>query len=217
MAGHISTSGSNDWNTPEYLLELVREFFQGDIHLDPCSNSGSTVGAAHSFTFPDQDGLLEPWRVPGVDSANVFVNPPYGPYYVFQQEIYSPKEMKEYLKNVEDSLGAPTARTLRKQFKRYDMKDWAKKMSYAASHDKAVVVALIPCKPGTKPWQDTIFRDADCVCFIRGRPVFAGATAGAPTDCVFVLFDGTCELSFEARFRNVFGKKEIGYVVNLGA
>jgi hypothetical protein len=71
MAGHIQTSKSVEWNTPESILKPVREFFGGLIHLDPCSNPTSTVGALASFSLP-VDGLAQQWNYP-----TIFCNPPY--------------------------------------------------------------------------------------------------------------------------------------------
>jgi len=208
MAGHISDLGSNDWNTPEYLLEYVRQFFGGTIGLDPCSNASSTVGAVTNFTFPEEDGLTQPWRSGGVRGTNVFVNPPYGPYYVKDSEILSAKEMKEKIKELEEGYGAAAAAVLKKQYKRFTMKDWTQAMVNAVENDGAVVVALIPCKPGTAPWQQHVFPHSNAICYIRGRPVFAGAKAGAPIDCCFVLFSPS--FNSVPRFLEVFEK--VGYV-----
>lgn len=63
--------------TPEYVLEVVREF--APIGLDPCSNEHSTVGAQHSMAPPD-DGLAVDWAtfmcISEPDSV-VWVNPPW--------------------------------------------------------------------------------------------------------------------------------------------
>lgn len=62
---------SNDhWGTPESVLAPIRDFFGGQIDLDPCSNENSLVGALNTFNAA-QDGLSKPWI------GKVFVNPPY--------------------------------------------------------------------------------------------------------------------------------------------
>lgn len=73
----VMTSSSNEhWCTPNVILQPLRDHL-GPILLDPCSNSGSIVGAAKTFCGPivgDLDGLAEAWQVNGL----VYVNPPYG-------------------------------------------------------------------------------------------------------------------------------------------
>lgn len=58
-----------DWNTPERVLDLVRQV--GQIGLDPCSNATSLVRASVEWVF---GGLDRSWRNYGL----VYVNPPYG-------------------------------------------------------------------------------------------------------------------------------------------
>lgn len=66
-------SVSTHWCTPPKYVEAVREFFGGEISLDPCSNEYSIVRASVEYRLPHSDGLAEPW-----DAPTVFVNPPYG-------------------------------------------------------------------------------------------------------------------------------------------
>lgn len=54
-------------------MDAVREFFNGGIALDPCSNEHSAVSARAEYRLPVKDGLLEPW-----DADTIYVNPPYG-------------------------------------------------------------------------------------------------------------------------------------------
>lgn len=64
---------SRNWCTPPKYVGAVREFFNGDIALDPCSNEHSVVNAKVEYRLPDHDGLLESW-----DADTIYVNPPYG-------------------------------------------------------------------------------------------------------------------------------------------
>jgi hypothetical protein len=58
--------------TPEWVLRYVRDM--GRIELDPCWNPNATTDPAARFDGSEHsDGLVRPWRVPGL----VFVNPPY--------------------------------------------------------------------------------------------------------------------------------------------
>lgn len=66
-------SFSKDWCTPPKYVDAVRDCFGGTIHLDPCSNQNSIVGAEVEYCLPSQDGLRESWNF-----ATIYVNPPYG-------------------------------------------------------------------------------------------------------------------------------------------
>lgn len=52
----------------------------------------------------------------------------------------------------------------------------------------STIVLLIPARPDTKVWQDTIFPDASNICFVRGRLKFGHAKHGAPFPCALVVF-----------------------------
>src|SRR5437764_933372 len=61
------------WNTPQNIIDLVRQI--DPIHLDPCSNVTSIVGARVSWELGrDGDSLARSWACLGL----VYVNPPYG-------------------------------------------------------------------------------------------------------------------------------------------
>jgi len=66
-------TGSQHWGTPHKYVKAVREVFQGEIDLDPCSNQYSIVGANTEFMLPKHDGLKEEWNY-----RKIYVNPPYG-------------------------------------------------------------------------------------------------------------------------------------------
>jgi len=72
-AGRSANSTSKDWGTPIEYVEAVRQVFNGDIALDPCSNRHSIVNAETEYRLPRQDGLRKPWDFP-----TIYVNPPYG-------------------------------------------------------------------------------------------------------------------------------------------
>jgi len=72
-AGRKLNTQSQDWGTPENYVEAVREFFDGRISLDPCSNKYSIVKAETEYQLPDNDGLRDSWNFP-----SIYVNPPYG-------------------------------------------------------------------------------------------------------------------------------------------
>lgn len=70
----MMSSNSDDWNTPECVLELVRKV--GSIALDPCSNAQSIVGAELEIM---QAGLSFRWNeeVDNCEDDLVWCNPPY--------------------------------------------------------------------------------------------------------------------------------------------
>ena len=72
-AGRNISSLSQDWCTPPKYVKALREFFEGEIDLDPCSNDYSIVHARIEYRLPAQDGLHESWDFP-----KIYVNPPYG-------------------------------------------------------------------------------------------------------------------------------------------
>lgn len=66
----VFSSERSDWLTPQWILENVRDIFNGQIDLDPCSDDQNNSGAKTVYTIED-DGLSKPWR------GRVFMNPPY--------------------------------------------------------------------------------------------------------------------------------------------
>jgi len=72
-AGRNAVSHTKDWCTPPVIVRSVKAVFGGSIHLDPCSNQFSLVGAETSYELPYTDGLMESWDYP-----TIYVNPPYG-------------------------------------------------------------------------------------------------------------------------------------------
>lgn len=69
---HVNTL-SQSWCTPPKYVNAIKNFWNGTIQLDPCSNEYSVVNAVTEFKLPEHDGLKEEW-----DFRTIFVNPPYG-------------------------------------------------------------------------------------------------------------------------------------------
>lgn len=101
---------SDNWNTPEIVLNAVRRM--GDIGLDPCGGLNDNVNAKKRFTTED-DGLVQDWR----GYSNVFINPPYSQIKVWVKKTH---ESYQDRKNDKDSyiLLIP-ARTDTKYFQDY--------------------------------------------------------------------------------------------------
>ncbi|HEY1901926.1 MAG TPA: DNA N-6-adenine-methyltransferase [Terracidiphilus sp.] len=72
-AGQKLNTLSQEWGTPKKYVDAVREFFNGKIDLDPCSNKYSIVHATIEYALPFHDGLKESWNYP-----TIYVNPSYG-------------------------------------------------------------------------------------------------------------------------------------------
>lgn len=72
-AGRKINTLSQDWGTPEKYVEAIKEFFGGEIDLDPCSNQFSIVGARVEYMLPGNNGLKDSWNF-----ERIYVNPPYG-------------------------------------------------------------------------------------------------------------------------------------------
>lgn len=72
-AGRKINTKSLEWGTPPKYVNLINEFFDNQIELDPCSNQYSIVNAKTKFILPT-DGLLMDWN----EYKKIFVNPPYG-------------------------------------------------------------------------------------------------------------------------------------------
>lgn len=72
-AGRTTNSQNHSWGTPHKYVDAIKDFFGGDIDLDPCSNEHSIVNAKTEFVLPNHDGLHEKW-----DYSTIYMNPPYG-------------------------------------------------------------------------------------------------------------------------------------------
>lgn len=57
-----------------------------------------------------------------------------------------------------------------------------------ASKEKATTVCLIPARPDTKVWHETIFKKAQGICFIKGRLKFGGNKNSAPFPSAIIVF-----------------------------
>ena len=87
----LTSSATDCWNTPPEVVNEVMQFFDGALHLDPCSNSHSSPNIPATTVFTeDDDGLAQEWDYP-----TVFMNHPYSnskqwiPYAVNQHQLYN--------------------------------------------------------------------------------------------------------------------------------
>ncbi len=72
-AGRKINTFSKEWGTPDNYVNIIKEFFGGNINLDPCSNKYSIVNAKVEYKLPKYNGLQESWNF-----STIYVNPPYG-------------------------------------------------------------------------------------------------------------------------------------------
>lgn len=71
-AGRKVNTFSQSWCTPPKYISAIKNFWNGNIDLDPCSNEYSMVEAKTEFILPETDGLMVEW-----DYKTIYVNPPY--------------------------------------------------------------------------------------------------------------------------------------------
>jgi len=74
LTSGMTSSESEEWYTPAWLIEKVRDCLDGNIDLDPASSelANTVVQAARYYTI-EQDSISLPW-----DAGALFLNPPYG-------------------------------------------------------------------------------------------------------------------------------------------
>ncbi len=70
----LASSESNEWYTPDWILEAGRKALGGEFELDPasCEAANARVRAGRFFGLED-DGLGQPWIC-----ERLWLNPPYG-------------------------------------------------------------------------------------------------------------------------------------------
>jgi phage N-6-adenine-methyltransferase len=77
-------AASDEWYTPDFIVQRVIQVFGGEIDLDPCAPADPNIPAKAFFTR-ESDGLNQRWI------GKVFVNPPYQ-----QIQIWVEKLVHEY-------------------------------------------------------------------------------------------------------------------------
>lgn len=74
----ITSSETNEWYTPPWLITIAREFYDGEIDLDPasCELAQSWIKAKKYYT-KEQNGFGHKW-IGRIWLGKVWLNPPYG-------------------------------------------------------------------------------------------------------------------------------------------
>ncbi|MDM0612466.1 DNA N-6-adenine-methyltransferase [Clostridium perfringens] len=80
-------------------------------------------------------------------------------------------------------------------YNRYQV-NWIKKASEEVIKHNSIVVCLIPARPDTKVWHNIIFKNADTICFLKGRLKFSNSKESAPFPSAIVIFG---KISFKQR------------------
>lgn len=186
MAGHIESSGNVTWRTPGSLVVSIRDFFDGEIDLDPCAAPDDIPIAEKNIRLPE-DGLAANWGL-----NRTFCNPPFGTNYVKGTECISASQYRDLLE--------PDAVHWRKQ----TISQWVEKADTEHRCNGTDVVMLIPAAVETIWWQQIIFPSdgAAGVCLMRGRVKFIGAAAHAPMATALVYF-GERQRRFRGHFQTL--------------
>lgn len=65
---------------------------------------------------------------------------------------------------------------------------WVKRSSDEVEKWGNTIVMLIPARPDTKVWHETIFPNASIICFVKGRLKFGGVKESAPFPSALIVF-----------------------------
>lgn len=167
MAGHIATSTSVHWCTPQWVVDCIHELYNGPPDLDPCSNPYSTVKATTEFSLETGfDGLITPWA-----GHNIYVNPPFGKGW-WKMDV---NNVREYIWPSDREVAKKTMTkkdfvTWTKQYKPVSIGTWIERCAiYGGSEN---VVGLVPSYPGTKAWQKHVWKRSRAIFFPEGRLYF---------------------------------------------
>lgn len=69
------------WQTPDHILDFVRDLFHGPIEMDPATSKDNPTRAEVFWTIED-DGLVMPWG-----QNHVFCNPPFSKLKPFAERM----------------------------------------------------------------------------------------------------------------------------------
>jgi hypothetical protein len=190
VAGHIATSKRTDWCSPPEVVEAARAALGGTIHLDPCSNPQSIVGAAVAWEWPEHDGLVERWG-----QRTAYVNPPFGTIRVH-------RETRAIVEADEWKTIPPEKR---KEYEAKTIGMWTTKARIEHERNGAEVCLLLPAAIDTLHWHRDVWPVASAVGVFKGRLQFLGAHESkgwcAPMACALAYFGHR-----PARFAEAFAR-----------
>ena len=192
MSHALLSCERNDWQTPLWFLDLVRDV--NDIALDPASSVANPTDARRHIVQDAERGvcgLRADWDVPA-DRGLVFVNPPYGAH------LSGPIE--------------PDYRIMRKNKLVGIGRGWGRRI---AEHT-GEAIALVPVRTETEWWR-TLYAWADLVLLWSSpthgcRISFVNPDTGRPqqgsnlASTVFYRAPIYGAIAGRGRFRDVFGR-----------
>lgn len=179
----LTSSKKDNWRTPKKALKPVRRFARLlglPIALDPAGHPKSIVKALRQFLIKNGEDGLK--KSWQVQKKGIiFCNPPYG---CENGNTHKPKSLPWLLKMIKQQ-----------------------KKAKGALHGVFLIAARTD---SVKVFQNTVYKHASAVCYVRGRLKFIGAESGALFPSAFVYFGARPDL-----FKEVF--EEIGHVEVLTA
>lgn len=66
--------------------------------------------------------------------------------------------------------------------------NWINKAYQESCNNFTSVMCLIPARPDTRVWQNVIFKNANAICFIKGRLKFGNSKDSAPFPSALIYF-----------------------------
>ena len=177
----------SDWCTPVNVIEKLEQF-AGQVLLDPATNPQSQVRAKMNWVRPDDQ--LDPQ----------FVVREAGEY---RKWMHQDALEADWIKSIDLNPSVPRNLIyVNPPYGRKENKAWARKIAEQASllPRGLSIVALVPANTETK-WFGEYWKDADVICFVRGRLKFQGAEHVADFASAIIYFGGA-----RSEFRRCFAE-----------
>lgn len=229
--GHIVTASGIkdpqrlDWCSPLWMTDGAHQAFKerqgrSGITLDPCANRGSLarVRAEKAYMLPETDGLKESWACDSDVPEGIWVNPPFGRYWIHPttKHVITAHALKLAVADLE-KIGLTKEAAKSKILEGYETKSIANWTAHLAIASKinADGILICPAATGTSWWHGDIEESAAAFILLRGRPKFelvdpdtgevVSKGDAAPMDCALICFSQDEE--FVEIFKNVFRKR----------
>jgi hypothetical protein len=105
------TTGRDDWRTPMWVLDLVRQVFGGPIQLDPCADSDMLHQFAQRNFTKEDNALMQPVWFDNTtrERQNCFMNAPYSQQLAFNRRLLT--ELQHLANKSTEAIVLMAART----------------------------------------------------------------------------------------------------------